>query len=213
MDGGGPFHLPAGAWTDDTSMAMCLATSLVECGKFDLRDQIERYCRWYEHGYLSSTGRCFDIGNATREALHRYRQTVIPEAGSTDPLSAATAVSCGSPRSSFLRFPMNSRSSIGASEFPINASSRECLDACRLMSDILSRALAGRTRQETLFNFELENNQSSKLKEHAREPWQHKAREQIRGKRHVIQSLEAALCVLLEDGQFSRRGATSGELR
>src|SRR4051812_18469932 len=62
MLGGGRFRLPLGAWTDDTSMALCLATSLAELGRFDPRDQMERYCRWREEGYLSSTGRCFDIG-------------------------------------------------------------------------------------------------------------------------------------------------------
>jgi len=34
MIGGGPFHLRAGQWTDDTSMALCLETSLVECKGF-----------------------------------------------------------------------------------------------------------------------------------------------------------------------------------
>ena len=55
MVGGGPFHLPAGAWTDDTSMALCLATSLVETRGFDPQDQMERYWRWYREGYLSRT--------------------------------------------------------------------------------------------------------------------------------------------------------------
>ena len=32
MVGGGPFLLSAGQWTDDTSMALCLAESLVHCG-------------------------------------------------------------------------------------------------------------------------------------------------------------------------------------
>ena len=44
MVGGGPFHLEAGQWTDDTSMALCLATSLVEQGGFDANDQMDRYC-------------------------------------------------------------------------------------------------------------------------------------------------------------------------
>ena len=35
MVGGGPFGLRAGQWTDDTSMALCLATSLLESGGFD----------------------------------------------------------------------------------------------------------------------------------------------------------------------------------
>ena len=38
MTGGGPFHLAPGQWTDDTSMALCLASSLVERGAFDSAD-------------------------------------------------------------------------------------------------------------------------------------------------------------------------------
>lgn len=84
MVGGGPFGLPAGAWTDDTSMALCLAESLIECGGFDPVDQLKRYVRWYREGYLSSTGKCFDIGNATRKALHRFERTGEPFPGDAD---------------------------------------------------------------------------------------------------------------------------------
>jgi ADP-ribosyl-[dinitrogen reductase] hydrolase len=52
-------------------MALCLAESLVERGGFDPIDQLQRYVRWYREGFLSSTGRCFDIGIATRQALER----------------------------------------------------------------------------------------------------------------------------------------------
>ena len=69
MIGGGPFRLQPGQWTDDTSMALCLAESLVEKQGFDASDQMSRYVRWYREGYLSSTGRCFDIGNTTRRRL------------------------------------------------------------------------------------------------------------------------------------------------
>ena len=75
MVGGGPFRLKPGEWTDDTSMALCLATSLMEKNGFDPKDQMDRYCRWWKEGYLSSNGRCFDIGNATADALRRYGQT------------------------------------------------------------------------------------------------------------------------------------------
>ena len=50
MVGGGPFRLAAGQWTDDTSMALCLATSHVEMGLFDANDQMQRYCRWMDSG-------------------------------------------------------------------------------------------------------------------------------------------------------------------
>ena len=88
MVGGGPFHLRPGEWTDDTSMALCLAESLIECRGFDARDQMQRYVKWWRHGYLSSTGHFFDIGNATRAALARFEQTGEPFSGSTDPHSA-----------------------------------------------------------------------------------------------------------------------------
>jgi len=51
MVGGGPFHLRPGEWTDDTSMALCLAESLIERRGFDPEDQLERYCRWYRTGH------------------------------------------------------------------------------------------------------------------------------------------------------------------
>src|SRR5690606_31385470 len=75
MVGGGPFRLPAGAWTDDTSMALCLAESIVDTGGMDLTDQLRRYVAWWRDGYLSSTGRCFDIGNTTSSQLSRFERT------------------------------------------------------------------------------------------------------------------------------------------
>lgn len=64
------FNLEPGTWTDDTSMTLCLAQSLVDThGIFVAKDQVEKYISWYENGYMSATGKCFDIGMATRTAL------------------------------------------------------------------------------------------------------------------------------------------------
>ena len=79
MQGGGPFGLKPGQWTDDTSMMLCLAESLIENGGFDARDQLERYVRWWQNGHHSSTGRCFDIGNTVREALQSFLTHGDPE--------------------------------------------------------------------------------------------------------------------------------------
>ena len=46
MVGGGVFRLEPGEWTDDTSMALCLAESLISCRGFDAADQMRRYVRW-----------------------------------------------------------------------------------------------------------------------------------------------------------------------
>src|SRR5512135_3800550 len=78
MVGGGPFRLKPGQWTDDTSMALCLAASLIECKGFDPADQMRRYVKWWREGHLSSTGECFDIGKTTRSALSRFLRTGDP---------------------------------------------------------------------------------------------------------------------------------------
>ncbi|CAF1358294.1 unnamed protein product [Adineta steineri] len=83
MEGGGTWGLKAGQWTDDTSMALCLASSLITKRGYDPYDQMVRYKWWYKHGYLSSTGQCFDIGNATRDSLEEFirRQSKLIKSG------------------------------------------------------------------------------------------------------------------------------------
>ncbi len=68
---GGPHGLKAGEWTDDTSMALALADSMVSVG-WDLNDQASRYVEWWKDGKYSVNGRCFDIGITTRTALNNF---------------------------------------------------------------------------------------------------------------------------------------------
>src|SRR5207249_140478 len=86
--GGGPFCLAPGEWTDDTSMALCLAESLIEKRAFDTIDQLERYTRWYRDAHLSCNGKVFDVGMTVRAALARFAQKREPYCGSTDPETA-----------------------------------------------------------------------------------------------------------------------------
>jgi ADP-ribosyl-[dinitrogen reductase] hydrolase len=88
MVGGGPFRLPPGGWTDDTSMALALADSLLHDADLDPCDLMDRFVSWHETGAYSHTGTCFDIGNTVRAALRHYRDTGDPIAGSTDAWSA-----------------------------------------------------------------------------------------------------------------------------
>jgi hypothetical protein len=73
MIGGGPFHLKPGEWADDTSMALCLAESLIEKRGFNAKDQMDRYCLWYERGHLSSTG-----GRGSLLVLNKPRRACEP---------------------------------------------------------------------------------------------------------------------------------------
>ena len=194
MVGGGPFKLLPGQWTDDTSMALCLATSLVECGEFDAADQVSRYCRWLEEGYLSSTGRCFDIGRTVLTALHRHRRDGTTFAGSADPRSAGNG--------SIMRLapiPMAYFRDIGRAEWFAAESSRtthaatECLDACRLLARMACRALVGQSKDEVLFGDATTFAGAPAVTAIARGEWRDKTDAGIVGSGYVVESLEAAL--------------------
>ena len=86
--GGGPFNLDPGVWTDDTSMALCLGESLIYCRGWKADDCARRFVNWRDHGYMSPTGTCFDIGNTVSAALDRFVRDGDPYAGSNDPNSA-----------------------------------------------------------------------------------------------------------------------------
>jgi ADP-ribosylglycohydrolase len=62
-------------------MALCLANSLIARREFNPYDQLVRYHWWHIHGYMSSTGQCFDIGSATRQSLQEFahRQKIFSE--------------------------------------------------------------------------------------------------------------------------------------
>jgi ADP-ribosyl-[dinitrogen reductase] hydrolase len=151
MVGGGAFGLPIGAWTDDTSMALCLAESLVETGGFDPVDQLRRYVRWYREGHLSSTGRCFDIGNATRAALERFERTgeafpgdADPDAAGNGPLMKLAPVPlafAADPHVAKARSAESARTTHGA---------RQAVDAARYLGVLLLGALHGADRETLL---------------------------------------------------------------
>ena len=150
MVGGGPFRLAVGEWTDDTSMALCLAESILDTGAMDLDDQLRRYLLWKDEGYLSSNGRCFDIGNTTRTQLERYRRTGEP----TDPNVDEDAAANGS----LMRLapvPIRWHDDPGVAAARSAESSRTThparrpVDACRLIGAMISRARSAVRRSTT----------------------------------------------------------------
>ena len=150
MVGGGPFDLTPGQWTDDTSMALCLAESLCECGGFDASDQLRRYLRWYRQGHHSSTGRCFDIGNIVRHALESFDRS-----GEPDPLTHPKSAGNGSLMRLapvplfFAADPELAIAHAGASSKTTHAHP-EAVDACRYFAGLIVGALQRRSRDELL---------------------------------------------------------------
>jgi ADP-ribosyl-[dinitrogen reductase] hydrolase len=194
MVGGGPFRLARGQWTDDTSMALCLATSLIERGAFDAADQMERYCAWFERGYLSSTGECFDIGNTTQQALQRYKASGNPFSGSTHSRSAGNGCLMRLAPVPIFYFPDGDRTRHFSRESARTThGAAECVAASQLFGEMLHRALAGASKVEILFEHDPAQFAEERVRAIAQGSYRDKPIDQIHGTGYVIQSLEAAL--------------------
>lgn len=193
MVGGGPFHLKAGQWTDDTSMALCLAHSLIACKGFDATDQMNRYLNWWKWGYLSSTGSCFDIGMTVSSALQRFAHDGEPFAGSSDPRTAGNGSLMRLAPVVLWYYPDVPK----ALEYA-EASSRtthaapEALASCRLFAQMLINALQGKSKSDTLTDI-AQLPQQANLRQIAEGHYRQKSRAEVFGTGYCVQSLEAAL--------------------
>ncbi len=87
MIGYGTYNKPPGTWSDDSSLAFCLADSL--CNGYDINDIADKFVSWYYHNLWTPHGEVFDIGNTTSEAIFRLKQgNINPEkAGAMDEYS------------------------------------------------------------------------------------------------------------------------------
>ncbi len=210
MVGGGPFQLKPGQWTDDTSMALCLAESLIEQQGFNPVHQLQKYVRWYREGYLSSTGRCFDIGNTTLDALMRFEKTQEPYCGSTDPRSAGNgSIMRLAPVPLFYaKRPLEAIEKSGESSRTTHGVAT-AVDASRYLAALLVGAVNGVTREELLSEryspisgYYEENPLVEEIAEIARGSFKHRQPPEIQGSGYVVKSLEAALWALYHSRSF-----------
>ncbi|CAF1268543.1 unnamed protein product [Rotaria magnacalcarata] len=180
MEGGGTWGLEAGKWTDDTSMALCLASSLITHNSFNPYDQMIRYKWWHKYGYFSSTGHCFDIGQATRQSLKEFsdRQKILKihyrcrNENEVDALTLDSVeriddfnISCGDKDAAgngalmrlapvplfFHRAPKNAVENAGLSAGLTHAN-RKAIDACRYYAALIIGAVNDFPKEKLLDN-------------------------------------------------------------
>ena len=203
MAGGGPFSLQPGQWTDDTSMALCLAESLLERGGFDARDQMGRYLNWWKWGYLSSTGECFDIGTTTRKALAKFEATGEPFSGSLKPNDAGNGSLMRLAPVVLYFYPDKSRVlEFAAASSRTTHGAPEAVDCCRLLALSLMDALSGRPKGHPLSVSDGELGET-KVREIAATDYSAKAAASVRGTGYCVQSLEASLWCLATTDSFA----------
>jgi ADP-ribosylglycohydrolase len=210
MVGGGHFRLEPGQWTDDTSMALCLADSLIERRAFDPHDQMERYVRWYREGYLSSKDYCFDIGNTTRSALEAFEQTGEPYSGPIDARSAGNGsimrlapvplFCAANPQEAIERCADSSRTTHGAAT---------AVDGCRYLGALIVGAVNGASKEELLSErycpipgYWQAHPLVDEIDEVAAGSFKRRQPPEIKGSGYVVKSLEAALWAFYNSNSF-----------
>lgn len=202
MIGGGPFRLAPGEWTDDTAMALALGESLLEHPAFNACDLMERFISWRDDGRYSCTGRCFDIGITTNDALNRWLETGDPFAGSEDPFSAGNG--------SLMRLaPVAIRhwksddllQRIARAQSRTTHAASEALDACGFFAQVLATLIGGANLADGLRK--IEGTFAPAVEGVRAGAWENKSRSEIRSSGYVIHTLEAAFWCVSQTGNFA----------
>jgi ADP-ribosyl-[dinitrogen reductase] hydrolase len=212
MIGGAPFGLQAGQWTDDTAMALALADSLAANPNLDERDLMSRFVNWHEHGTYSCTGRCFDIGITTRQALSRWKQSGNPIAGSTDPQSAGNG--------SLMRLSAvavrhwNDRPTlrdVAARQSRTTHAAPEAVDACIAYVDMIADAIEGQMRSDVMCGHR-SRNYAGQIDPIVSGSWRGRDRKAVKSSGYVAHALEASLWSIGRTGDFRSAILTAANL-
>ena len=216
MAAGGPWRLEAGQWTDDTSMALCLAASIVENGGFSAKDQMDRHLRWRDDGYMSSTGNCFDIGGTVNAALSRYAANGEPYAGSTDERTAGNgSLMRLAPIAMYQVHDADRAKELAAQMSKTTHAATEAVDCCRYFAGLLVGALRDDSKELLLsdlyyqvYNYWLFQHVAltRRVDAIARGVYKTKQAHELPATGYVIDTMEAALWAFHQSSSF-REGA------
>ncbi len=195
MVGGGPFNLEPGQWTDDTSMALCLADSLIKRRKLDQTDLMGRFVWWWQCGGNSPTGTCFDIGNTIRAALSEFKNTGNPVAGSTHPRSAGNgSIMRLAPVAIFYHRSSQDAQKAARVQSVTTHGAPAAVDASAFLARLLVEAINGAEKQALFATRNIDA--VEEIRNIAAGSWRGKERDEISSSGYVVHTLEAALWVM-----------------
>ena len=193
MRAGGYFKLPAGAWTDDTAMALCLAESLVEHPNLNPQDLLDRFCRWASNGENTSTGVCVGIGQNSLRVLgnfHRKGTLFAPETRQkSDGNGAIMRLAPVALR--HWQNPFEARR-VADLQSRTTHYSELSASACEYMAAIVSDLIAGEN-WATALTGEVNPEWPDAIRVIASEDWQARSLDSIHSTGFVVHTLEAAL--------------------
>ena len=194
MAEGGPHRLKRGEWTDDTSMALALADSLLADAGLDASDLMRRFLDWTDTGAYSCTGKCFDIGIQTRAALERFRRNGEPLTGSVEPSASGNGALMRLAPVAIRHW--QDREAMGrtaALQTRTTHGSPATIEASSIFSTMLADAIAGD---------ELTTILSSPAADAIEGGWRGVHRDAIEGTGYVVRALQAAVWAVSRSTDF-----------
>ncbi len=212
--GGGCFELAPGEWTDDTSMALCLADSLVRCDGYDVQDQMETYLEWLRNGYMSCRPFAFDVGVTTQRALAQFARTGDPYAGETHEFAAGNGcVMRLAPIPMLFAEDLEKVANLSGDSARTTHGATEAVDGCRYYGALIAAALAGCSKDELLApmfpplaDYWARQPLVDSVAAVAAGSYLTKEPPEIKAKGHIVKTIEAALWAFSRSDDF-RSGA------
>ena len=201
MIGGGPFRLKPGYWTDDTSMALCLAESLIFDTSLDSDDLLTKFCKWYKEGYNSPTGKCFDIGNTTVTALEKYMHTGSIKNNIEGFYAGNGSIMRLAPVAILHHKDPVASARTAAIQSETTHATRFAITSCELLSDILTTCYNASNKLDIL-DIEVQKHWPIEVSSILTENVKDKTEAQIRSSGYVIHTLEAAVWCFLNTDNF-----------
>lgn len=214
------FGMPPGSFTDDSSMMLCLAASLIETGTFAPHDQMDRYARWRRDGYMSSDEKrgCFDIGKTTSKAISRFvyereqwerngeKAEYREYYGLTGEYDSGNGgIMRLSPVPIFYFGDIEEAGRFSELSSKVTHASQECLEAANVMGQIVVSLLQGRSKSESVLNLPASlaaGMPCKKIIYICNATYLDKSRAQIATSGYVIDTLEAALWAFMRTETF-----------
>ena len=193
MQSGGIYDLPAGAWTDETATALCLAQSLLVTHDLDVYDLAERFRRWFQSGENSSTGVCVGIEQKLLNFVVNYERT-----GDFDPTLLNQKVRGNSvlarvgPVACIHWDDLELAARIARQQSYLTHSSEVVAAASEYLVLALSHLIAGRD-WDFISSMKTKEDWPVEIESISRGQWQDKTIDDLKSTKHLVDILEASV--------------------
>lgn len=201
MQGGGPHDIVPGQWTDDSSLALCLAESLIKDG-FSLNNQLARYAKWYQEGYLSSKENSFGVGRNTSISISEYIEKGIL------PPKRENAAGNGSimrlaPVAMYFFNNFNKTVHYAGKSSLATHNNPMAVDSCKYLGAIIYKALEGKGKEKLLDSTYQELDLDDRVLKRVSGDYKEKSKEDIVSDAFVLNTLEASLWSFYNSSNFA----------